>query len=93
MLIITIILVVYFVVMAICYFDVKRAQSVSHSILNKQLLDISDDIQEARSLILDHFDRVEKDTRLNRVDLTAIRDKVSSKKKSTPPKPKKNKKE
>lgn len=88
MLLIAIMLIVYFIAMLICYFDVKRAQSTAYSILNKQLLDISDDIQEARVLILDHFDKVEKDTRLNRVDLTAIRDKVSGKKKSTPPKKK-----
>lgn len=67
----------------------NRSISIAYTILNKQLIDLNDNFEKFTLDVNKRLDDVEKNTKLNRVDLTAIRDKMKANK----PKVKKAKKE
>lgn len=67
----------------------NRSVSIAYTILNKQLIDLNDNFEKFTLDVNKRLDNVEKNTKLNRVDLTAIRDKMKANK----PKIKKAKKE
>lgn len=67
----------------------NRSISIAYTILNKQLIDLNDNFEKFTLDVNKRLDNVEKNTKLNRIDLTAIRDKMKANK----PKVKKIKKE
>lgn len=67
----------------------NRSISIAYTILNKQLIDLNDNFEKFTLDVNKRLDNVEKNTKLNRIDLTAIRDKMKANK----PKVKKTKKE
>ena len=66
----------------------NRSISIAYTILNKQLIDLNDNFEKFTLDVNKRLDNVEKNTKLNRIDLTAIRDKMKANK----PKVKKTKK-